>query len=234
MRSLLLLLACPLSAFCQTVTMPQTVPVAINRLAVVEMTYDGDDFKYTVPPELDAFREYTSDPKQVRLRVIGYQAGMHRIVAVTCKGAKLSEFGSSLVIVGTSPPGPGPLPPLPPTPPVPPDPTPAGPRIVLLIRETADTTPALAALINQLRTGPPSQYLKSKGHNLLILDDDSLGGDGKPSVLVEQWRPHFKDLNLPAVLVIRKASDGSIQVVSKETLPPTADAVIDLVKKSGG
>lgn len=106
MRSLLLsvvlwLLTIPVAA--QTVTMPQSVPVAVGRLAAVEMSFDGTDFRYSVPPELDAFREFTTDPKAVRLRVIGYTPGMFRIVAVTCKDDKLSEFASCVVIVGQTP-----------------------------------------------------------------------------------------------------------------------------------
>lgn len=233
----LLLLVLPCVASAQTVTMPQSVPVSVGRLAAVEMTYDGTDFKYIVPPELDAFREFTNDPKVVRLRVIAYQQGMFRIVAVACKGEKLSDFGSTLVIVGQGPgptpiPGPGPTPEPPgPTPPIPTPPVVVGPRAVLIVHEVADKTPDFARLITALRAGPQAEYLKTKGHTLRILDDDSLDQDGKPAL--EAWRPYFSSLTLPVLLVI----DPTAKVVlHKESIAPsaTAESVVQKVKEHGG
>lgn len=233
MRTILTVLTAllPLGAWAQTVTMPQTVPVSTGRLAVVDMTYDGDDFKYTVPPELDAFREYTTDPKHVRLRVLGYQAGIFRIQAVTCKGGKLSEFGSTAVIVGGVPvPPPIPPGPIPPDPPVPPTPV-VGQKGVVIIRETAESTPAMARLVTSLWTGLPSQYIRDKKHKLEILDDDSVGSDGKPTPAVEAWRPVFSGMALP-VLVIYDLRTRN--VLSREPLPATGEAVVEAIKKAGG
>jgi hypothetical protein len=108
------------SAAGQKVTLPAEVRTEAGRLASVAISYDGDDVKYTVPPELDAFREYDPDERVIRLRVIGYKDGEHRIVAVTCKDKKLSEFAVCVVKVGKAPPpGPDPEPE--------PDPEPADP-----------------------------------------------------------------------------------------------------------
>lgn len=106
------------TANAQTVTLPPEVKVGVGRLASVPITYDGTDLKWEVPPSLDAFREYTTDPKEVRLRVIGYQVGAYRLIAVTTKDGKLSPFGVCVVLVGEvppTPPGPGPIPPPGPT-----------------------------------------------------------------------------------------------------------------------
>ena len=109
----LLLLSLPLQA--QTIKLPERVAVGVGRLAAIKIEYDGDDVKWTVPPTLDAFRVYDPDPKVVRLRVIGYSAGIHELKAITCKDKKLSDFAVCVVVVGEgpTPPPPGPNPPVP-------------------------------------------------------------------------------------------------------------------------
>lgn len=231
LRSLLLVALLAQASFAQSVTMPQSVPVSIGRLASVTMRYDGEDFAYDVPPELDAFREYGTTPNEVKLRVIGYVNGTFRITAVTCKGGKLSPFQSCLVLVGGIAP-PVPVPPNPtPVPPTPPDPTPAGPRGITIIRESADKTPAMARLETALRSGQQAQYLASKSHKLLILDDDSESGDGKPSPAVEAWRPIFSGMTLPVLIIYDPATRD---VIAKQALPATAEAVVEAVRKAGG
>lgn len=93
--------------------LPTEVKVAPGRLAAINIEWDGDSVQWTQPAELDVFREYTPDPKVVRLRVIGYKAGRYEFFAVTAKAedgvAKLSEFAKCVVVVG-SPPDPGPDP----------------------------------------------------------------------------------------------------------------------------
>ena len=113
----LLLLSLPLQA--QTVKLPERVTAGVGRLAAIKVEYDGDDVRWTVPPALDAFREYDPDPKVVRLRVIGYMAGAYELKAITCKDKKLSDFAVCVVVIGD-----GPTPPVPPIPPVPPVPPP--------------------------------------------------------------------------------------------------------------
>ena len=121
----------------QEVKMPQTVQVAVGRLAAIPMTYDGSDFKYAVSPELDAFREYTTDPKEVRLRVLAYKPGMYTVTAVTCKDDKLSELTVCLVVVGSVVPEPTePVPPVNPPQPAPPAPL-AGMRVLMLYESDA-------------------------------------------------------------------------------------------------
>lgn len=112
-RSLLLvaLLVCPLLAQAQTVTMPQSVLAVRGRTAQVEIVYDGDDLKWSTPPELDVFREWSEDVKVVSLRVLvppETRDGNYQIQAVTTKvvdgKARLSKFQTCLVNVGGSPP----------------------------------------------------------------------------------------------------------------------------------
>jgi hypothetical protein len=142
----------------------------------------------------------------------------------------------SIVVLGgvspvpPAPVPPGPTPPDPPSP-TPPDPTPAGPRGIAIIRETAETSAPLARLINQLRTGPQSQYLASKGHKLDVWDDDSVLADGRPSPKAEAWKPIYAGLTLPVLIIYDPASKN---ILHKGTLPESADAVIEAVRKAGG
>lgn len=109
------------TAFGQTVSLPEKVEVNPGRLASIIIRWDGDDLRWICSPEIDVFREYDPDPKVVRLRMIGYEEGSFKLVAITCKENKLSEFASCVIIVGKPGPGPGPNPP-PPPPPSPDDP----------------------------------------------------------------------------------------------------------------
>lgn len=120
LRVFLLALVFSLAASAQTVSVPEKVEISPGRLASITIRWDGDDLRWIASPELDVFREYDPDAKVVRLRVIAYAEGTYKLVAITCKGGKLSEFASCVVVVGKPGPGPGPGP-NPPTPPTPPD-----------------------------------------------------------------------------------------------------------------
>lgn len=112
-------------AAAQTVKMPTEVKALSGRMAAVKIEYDGDDVKWFVSPELDVFREYSADPKDVRLRVLGYTRGQFQVIAIAAKAGKLSDFAVCTVTIGEPlPPVP---PPTPPGPPVPPTPVPPAP-----------------------------------------------------------------------------------------------------------
>lgn len=148
----------------------------------------------------------------------------------------------TLVLGGVSPapvPPPGPEPPAPPGPgppgpgPTPPNPQPAGPRNVLIFHESAAKSQEWTRTVNLLRVGPQSQYLASQGHRLWILDDDSVGADGRPSPAVAQWQPQIGGLALPVLLI----TDPTTRVViHKQSLPATvtADGVLEILKAHGG
>lgn len=227
------------TAFGQSVEMPQAVTAATGRLAAVEMRYDGEDFAYVVPPELDAFREFTTDPNVVKLRVIGYSAGTFPITAVATKcvdgKAKLSPFKLCLVHVGGVPPVPPPRPepPVPPEPEPPPNPQPAGARNLLIIRESANDTPLQSLMFNGLQAGKQSIELRAKGHACFVLDDDAKGPDGQSSPLVESWRPHFTGMAFPVLIIADKATG---KIVHKQSLDAgaSADDVMAILKLHGG
>ena len=126
--SLLGVLAVANHAIAQTVKLPTEVKALSGRMAAVKIEYDGDDVKWFVSPELDVFREYSADPKDVRLRVLGYTRGQFQVIAIAAKAGKLSDFAVCTVTIGEPlPPVPPPAPPGPPVPPPPVPPIPPPP-----------------------------------------------------------------------------------------------------------
>lgn len=235
------LLLVPAFAFGQSVDMPQSVLAKRGRSVQVEITYDGDDLKWTTPAELDVFREWSEDPKTVSLRVLippETPDGSYPISAVTAKlvgdKAKLSKFESCLIVVGGGPvPPPRPEPPIPPKPEPPPNPPNAGPRQLLIFRESAQDTPLQSLMFNGLQAGVQSIYLKGKGHGCFVLQADDKGPDGNPPAIVEQWKPHFDGMAFPVLIITDKASG---KILHKTTLEPkaSADDVLNILKQFGG
>lgn len=106
-----------------------------------------------------------------------------------------------------------------------------GPRTVLIVNETLDRTPEVAAIFTQLRAGDAAKYLAEKGHTLTILDDDASNPDGKPAEVLEKYRADFTNVGLPCVLVVHPESG---RVMGAAKLPETADGVIELLRQHGG
>lgn len=210
---------------------PGPIRAAVGEDVQVEVTYDpakglayfaGFDVKHCL-----FFRGY-EEPGTGRATFLlrPKVAGEFRVGFITV-GEK--QF-SSLVLVagGVAPPDPKPPDPKPPDP-KPPEP---GVRHVLLIRETAESTPAMRQLIVALRTGAHAEYLKSKNHTFTVWDDDAVGPDGKPHAALQMWKPHYQGLKLPVLLILDSAGNA---YRAAEVLPTaTADDVIEAVKKAGG
>lgn len=129
---------------------PETVTVAIGRLATVPITIDGDESNFAVlgGDYFDSFREFSA-PNELRLRVLGYTNGTGYIVVSSVKGGKLQPLFTVRVVVGA---GPSPVPPVPPGP-VPPGPAPLDP-LATAIRDAAkaDGFTKLADLATGLTT----------------------------------------------------------------------------------
>ena len=234
---LLLLLLAPL-ALGQSVTIPAEVRVPVGRLAAVTVVFDGEDFRYAAPADMDCFREYHPDPKTVRLRLIGYAPGKYQLFAVACKGGKLSEFAVCTVVVGE--PTPPPTPPGPTPGPTPPGPTPGPAPIpleglrVLIIYESAELAKIPASQHAVLNGEKVRGYLDSKC---------AVGADGK----TKEWRIWDKDASVineakhwqdawarprgPAMpwVIISNGKDGY-----EGPLPVAVEEMMLLLKKFGG
>jgi hypothetical protein len=221
----------------QEVTLPAEIRGSPGAwLIVAPESVIGGKPRWRIDPGLQEVRlDLLLPPEQIaQLRgkvLTSTVAGRYKIEAWNALGDVASEIATCIVVIGNAPPVP--IPPIP----VPPDPTPTPPPVVsgargiAIIRETADTTPAVARLVTALRVGPHSQYLASKKHTLQVLDDDSVSGDGRASAAVEAWRPIFAGMKLPVLIIYDPVSRS---VLSKEPLPTTAEAVVEAIKKTGG
>lgn len=232
-RTIAVLLA--IASVCQAevkVTGPSG-PVPVNAPAFINVTGAklGDPFTLFVVPEGGQFVElYDTKGTPVGIYTNSVPGVYTACCVVYNAETKAQEKSTFAIHIGVGPPPvpPGPDPPVPPTPPVV-----EGKRALLIIRESADSTPNVARMITALRNPPHSSYLKEKGHTLSVLDDDAVDAEGKPSALVEAWRSHFAGMTLPVVFII---DPNGNKLIHKESLPESAgaDAVMGLLKKFGG
>lgn len=232
--------AAPLSA--ADITAPKEVPQ--HSLVRVSSVQEGTGYAWWILATDATGKLVFADVQkydQDRSLVFTGPPGTYQIMLAVSSDGKLDQGQATVTILGAKPvpPGPTPVPPgptPPPDPPDPPDPTPSpGPRAVILIRETAETTPALSRLITGLRSGPAADYLKSNGHKLSILDDDAVDSSGQPSAVVKAWLTAIGNMPLPA-LVVADVTDGKTKVLYTGTLTEaaTADTVLNTLKANGG
>jgi hypothetical protein len=122
----------------------------------------------------------------------------------------------------TPPPGPGPAPPTPPVP--------SGKLTAIIFEESEDHTPAFARRLVQLRTGTAASYLKSKGHTLKIVDDDSTHEDGATTAMIAKIKA--AGVSMPLLAVFNEAGE----LVKIMPLPDsvTADNVVETLRQLGG
>jgi hypothetical protein len=171
--------------------------------------------------------------------VLALPAGKHTITVrggwgVVVEGQVALTFVDleGLITVGHGPqPPPVPPGPEPPGPVVPPAPVVEGPRTVVIVHESADQTPAQARLFTALRAGTVAQYIASKGHNLLILDDDSVDQGGRPIALVAKLTALGDPLPFMAVL---ETNTGNVLNHRPLTPAANADGVLAVLKENGG
>lgn len=104
-----------------------------------------------------------------------------------------------------------------------------GKRLIVILHETADTTPAEAAIFTALRVGEQARYLADKGHSLLILDDDAEGPSGESVALVARLKA--EGVPLPAQFVLDPATKS---VLGKQPLSSSAAGVVEFAKGYGG
>lgn len=108
-----------------------------------------------------------------------------------------------------------------------PTPTPpVGKLTAVIVHETEDDTASLSRAFVALRSGPSADWLKSQGHSLAIVDDDSTDVDGQPLKILQPLKA--LGVAMPALFVL----DSTNRVVLQQTLPPdvTASGVISLIQ----
>jgi hypothetical protein len=225
---ILALLACPLFAAPPTLTVPESVTGKAGAFIAIEAESDSPWVNFRASDGLNVFPAGLLSSK--RATVVTGPVGTYRVWAY-CGNKDGGVDREIVVTIGTPPvvvipPKPDPEPPKP-------DPVVSGKRRLLLVHESADDTPEVSRLIVSLRTGTSAAYLDSKGHKLSILDDDSVDAAGKPAADVEQWRPHFAGMKLPALFVLDETGKT---LLHKQEIPAgsTAAQVVEIVKGKGG
>lgn len=96
-----------------------------------------------------------------------------------------------------------------------------GARMVFIVHESGEQTPALGSLVVNLRkAGTAQAYLASKGHKLIVVDDD----------LATRW--NLTPKQLPALIIM----DENAKVLFEQAIPAnyTADNVIERIRENGG
>jgi hypothetical protein len=230
-----LLLLCPAFAWGQSVTLPAEIKGAVGQFIEVAAVSDDATIKWhSVDAGLNLFPQRLLKDTKIAV-VTALVPGRYRVMAVSAKGDVPSDFALCTVVVGN--PGPGPQPP--PEPPVPPGPEPppnppnAGPRQLLIFRESADDTPLQKLTFSGLQFGIQSSYLKSKGHAFFLYDDDDKDSQGNPAAIVEQWRPHFTGMAYPVLVIVDKKSGAIVHKTSLDA-KASADDVLTILKQHGG
>jgi hypothetical protein len=167
------------------------------------------------------------------------KAGLYVLMLVDTSAKDTSVILSKRITVGeVVPPSPNPTPPGPPNPPPqPPTPPPItkGPRLIVLVREASQVTPAQARTELDLRSGPVAASLKAKGHTLLILSDDrgippALTDDQKFSVqlAIQSGKPRI------VICVPGKSGVDSVLLNQEYTAATTAAQFLSLIEAHGG
>jgi hypothetical protein len=184
--------------------------------------------KYTITVTVNGFRK-SLDTALSECKTANIDAALLKqlsAVSVSLEGKYPLSTASCAVEVGSV------NPPVPPPPPTPPTPT-TGKRVVILLRETADQSPALARLIVALRK---SSYFPDKQHRLLILDRDSKDETGAPSPLVSRFLKAVPGAVLPVVAVYEApaAGSGEGKYVGSDPCPDSLTGFVSVVQKFGG
>lgn len=235
----LLLLAMPLAASAQSVTLPKEVRGAVGSwLIVAPEAIDGgapewewDERLQLVPLDLLLPPEFIAKLKGKVFTAT--TAGRYQVVAWNAKGDKASKLSRCVVVVGepgpTPPPGPGPTPP-PPGPTPSPAPIPEPGFRVLIVYETADLAKMLPGQLAALH----SQELRTWLNETCVK-----GPDGKTA----EWRVWDQNIDVtkaePVWSAAMKRPRASVPwlVVSngkagwEGPLPKTGKEIVELLAK---
>jgi hypothetical protein len=112
-----------------------------------------------------------------------------------------------------------------PAPPVPPVVVPDVPEVVtvrtiVILRDTMSTPPAVARLVNALRSGEPAKQLRERDIELEILSVGLETPDNQPSPRVARYLAHVGDTPLPAMLVL----DSAGELITKKAIDDNTTA----------
>lgn len=178
---------------------------------------NGLKVRADAPPTAEAYLEpdvaLNFGKQAVKLRIL-FSANKPGVYVIALTDGK--ELLTKRIVVGGTNPQP------------PPTPVTTGRRQIILVRETQDNTPQMNITELSFRSGTQAEYLKSKGHFLVILSDDR-----PPPPKLQAVFDKTKAVKLPALAILDADSLAELFVGSIEPdIKP--DALLDLIKKHGG
>ena len=111
--------------------------------------------------------------------------------------------------------------------PQPPVPVVGGKRVAMFIHEASEMSPDLNILITKLRSGASAQWVKDKGHSLLILDKDQKEMGKYQSILETEGKK-----GVPRLVVLDQATNTVLH--SESFAGDNPDTVVEIIKRTGG
>lgn len=217
-------------------TVPGAVAGAAGQLVHVQGSSPAKVFVWL--PGSDGLDVFTPAPgvDQSQCGVRATKAGTYRLWCVAVLGDRTATGLVTVTITGTAP-APAPTPPAPtpdpaPKPPAPSPPAPSPPvapvgKLFVIVVET----PAGAPQRGQMFADPAlSAYMRIKGNQFRIVDSNVIGPDGKPPADVAPYLKRAQGNALPQCYIVTAAGT----VLYADALPPSADALLALLKKVGG
>lgn len=119
----------------------------------------------------------------------------------------------------------------------PPGPAKSGARVGVLIREQLEQTPAMSAMIFDLRDGVAAKWLATKKHQLVILDKDDKGPDGQKHPILQRLSADIAGKPLPLLAICDQPKPGEMgKTIAVQSLDAaaTADNVTEIFTRHGG
>jgi hypothetical protein len=104
-----------------------------------------------------------------------------------------------------------------------------GPRVIVVVMESEETTPQQGRLYTAMRASATSGEWRIKGHEVFILDKDQRTADEKPARWLVQW-PQWQQHQLPVLMIGTAAG----RLLYSGPLPESISEVQRVVAQYGG
>lgn len=202
------------------IAIPVEVRSPVGKMVDVEATTRGKEVRWSVPDGVDV-RQLSS----TSVVLVSAVPGRYRILAWTCLDGSPTEAAVCTLVVGDSPPGPGPTPPGP-------GPAPDGFRVLMVYESRANNTKEQLAVLYSPKI---QDYLTRKckgGKDGWRRWDKDVEEKYVPEELKKVMEAAKPSLGaLPAIVV---ASGSKIDVLAMPPNVSSDDEILSVLKKYGG
>lgn len=101
-----------------------------------------------------------------------------------------------------------------------------GSKRVVVLRESGDSSPGVAAAIRNLQDGPAHKHFADKAVKLQVLDQDALNEDGEQAVEPKD----YEGKQPPVVIIYRRSKPVYVEALPKEF---TAEQIVSICEAHG-